>query len=137
MLFVRKTMMVSKTSAAFVPAGDVMDSRVGLDFHIVLWLTDSPYLCIFVKRYDWNHVLQNMEVAVVLSNWAIDPPKGKSNSVKQSTLNTEWPKMALFSEMAKDESKGKGVDVKSLSSKQYLDQVEINFEWSSNLRFTY
>ena len=37
-------------------------------------------------------------------------------------------KKGLFSEMAKDESKGKGVDVKSLSSKQYLDQVEINFE---------
>ena len=39
-------------------------------------------------------------------------------------------KDVLFSDMAKDESKGKGVDVKSLSSKQYLDQVQINFEWS-------
>ena len=37
----------------------------------------------------------------------------------------------LVSDMAKDDSKGKDVDVKSLTSKQYLDQVtltdKINF----------
>ena len=48
-------------------------------------------------------------------------------SERKSNLHTTT-KDVPFSEMAKDESKGKGVDVKSLSSKQYLDQVEINFE---------
>ena len=48
---------------------------------------------------------------------------------RKSNLHTTI-KDVPFSEMAKDESKGKGVDVKSLSSKQYLDQVQINFEWS-------
>ena len=38
MLFVivRKTMMIFKTSAAFGSVGDVLDSRVGLDYHILV-----------------------------------------------------------------------------------------------------
>ena len=48
-------------------------------------------------------------------------------SERKSNLHTTT-KDVPFSEMAKDESKGKGVDVKSLSSKQYLDQVGVNFE---------
>ena len=80
-------MMVSKTSAAFVSAGDVLDSRVGLDFHTVLRhiISLSMYFC---QKIELKFCLANMAVAVVLSNCSVFmPPKGKSNYIKQSTLN--------------------------------------------------